>query len=428
MAVTTIPNRPQERVKLEQRGDTDFADLITFLESKDLPEHSKRSRIELHITGAFYLDDSGLLFHLGKVNETDVRQLVVPKSLQAELKSWGHDNQCGGHFGVLKTYQKLRTCYLWNGMYKAVECWVKSCTSCAQRKRNSHPFKAPLLPIPSEGLWDIVAADCLGPVTATLSGNRYIVVFWCLFTKYVEAFAVSTIDAVVISQLFMDNIIFRHGAPRRFLTDRGSNFISKLMKEVCRMVNVEKIFTSTYHPQCDGFVERINGVIAQNLSMYVSSSQTDWDIHLQACIFAYNTSISASTGYTPFFLMHGREAKSPADLALIPPQDISDVVDVHLARIYSQLRLARTQARRNIQQAQLKMKLYYDQTSRNHPIRVGHLVWVFNPAMKKGLVKKLSSLWHGPFRLTEQLYPVNFKIAALGGRELKAAVYVSRLK
>ena len=74
------------------------------------------------------------------------------------------------------------------------------------------------------------------------------------------------------------------------------------------------------------------------------------------------------------------------------------------------------------------MKQYYDQTAKSHPLQVGHLVWIYTPAVKKGLVEKLSSMWHGPFRLVEQISPVNFKVTTIDGKEIKEAVHVSRMK
>ena len=61
--------------------------------------------------------------------------------------------------------------------------------------------------------------------------------------------------------MFIDNIIFRHGAPRKPITDRGSNCTANLMKEVCRMLNINKVYTYFYHPQSDKFVEKVNGII-----------------------------------------------------------------------------------------------------------------------------------------------------------------------
>ena len=97
-----------------------------------------------------------------------------------------------------------------------------------------------------------------------------------------------SIEAPVIARMFVDEIFTRHGAPRTFLSDRGSNFLSALVKEVCRLMNTRKLNTTAYHPQTDGLVERFNNTLTE--SMFVNSEQTDWDLFLPSIVFAYRVS------------------------------------------------------------------------------------------------------------------------------------------
>ena len=113
---------------------------------------------------------------------------------------------------------------------------------------------------------------------------------------------------------------------------------------------------------------------------------------------------------------------------MLPPSGLTRSVDVHRQRIITQVQLAREMATEHIQKAQVKMKHYYDQHSRDHPFEVGHKVWIYNPAVKPGLTKKLSCLWHGPYRLMDQVSPVSFKVSDVKGKLLKGTVHVSRMK
>ena len=99
---------------------------------------------------------------------------------------------------------------------------------------------APLLPIAVEAPFHIVSVDALGPFPVTKSNNRYIIVFTEFLCGWPEAFAVPSIDAPVIPDLFVNEIVARHGAPRILLSDRGTNLLSKLIIEVCRLVNTER--------------------------------------------------------------------------------------------------------------------------------------------------------------------------------------------
>jgi len=107
---------------------------------------------------------------------------------------------------------------------------------------------------------------------------------------------VSSIEAPIITGIFVDENFSRHGAPRVFFTDTGSNFLSSLVTEVCRLLNTKKVSTTAYHPQTNGLVERFNNTLVEAISAYVSTNQDDWDLYFRAILFAYRVSPSVSTG------------------------------------------------------------------------------------------------------------------------------------
>ena len=113
--------------------------------------------------------------------------------------------------------------------------------------------------------------------------------------------------------------------------ERGSNFLSSLFREVCFLMNTDKIFKSGYRPQTNGLVERFNATLAQSLSMYVSSNQKDWDEHLNSVLFAYRASPSEVTAESPFYMLYGREPLLPMDTALLPPREMSPLIAGHRA-------------------------------------------------------------------------------------------------
>ena len=173
--------------------------------------------------------------------------------------------------------------------------------------RNRH--RAPLLSKPVENAFDRVAVDCLGPFPRSNAGNRYVVVFTEYLTRSPEAFAVPNIDARTIANLLVEKILAHHGAPRTLLSDRGTNFLSTLVRSVCDLINTKKVNTTAYHPQSDGIVQRFNHTLCQSISMYVISDQKDWDNYLAEILFAYRVSPHDTTGESSFFLLYGREPR-----------------------------------------------------------------------------------------------------------------------
>ena len=82
-------------------------------------------------------------------------------------------------------------------------------------------------------------------------------------------------------------------------------------------MDIERIYTSPYHPQTDGLLEKFHSTLGKNLSMYVTRDHQNWDLYTRAACYGYNTSVCIdSTQYSPFYLMFGRETFSPLDTVL----------------------------------------------------------------------------------------------------------------
>ena len=135
-------------------------------------------------------------------------------------------------------------------------------------------------------------------------------------TKWPEAFAIPHQKAETIARLFVEHIVCRHGIPEELLSDRGANFLSALIQDICRLLGVKKINTSGYHPQTDGLVERFNSTLINMIAKSCDVKDRDWDDHLPYLLFAYRVSAQESTRESPFFLLYGRDARTPTSTVL----------------------------------------------------------------------------------------------------------------
>ena len=422
---------PCDTIRTQQRKDSNLADLIDYLETNTLPGSDSSARSILLDHDNYLLDENGILFHLWKParrGRKEIRkQLVIPHSLRYEILVNAHDYVTSGHMGITRTYEKMRDRYYWKGLYADVEHWCKSCQDCAMRKPPRNRRQIPLLPIPVESAFSRVAIDVLGPLRPTKAGNRYIVVF-SDYTRYPEAFAVETADAATVANLLVTEVICRHGVPRTILTDRGSNFQSAVFKEVCRIVGSTKLNTTSYRPQCDGLVERLNDSLATILSIYISRDQTNWDEVLPYALFSYMVSTSEVTGDSPFFLLYAREPILPCETCLLAPKNLVESVETYKQRLVQNLEIAQEMGRFLAQRSQLKFKDFHDRNATNPPYEIGNRVWVFFPRVPKGLSKKLRHRWNGPYRIIEKLSPVHFSLKARNDRRISTIVHAQRLK
>ena len=142
---------------------------------------------------------------------------------------------------------------------------------------------------------------------------------WLFFTKWVEAFAVPNQTAETIAKLLVEEVFCRHDAPENLLSDRGTNFLSDLIQEVCRILSVTKVNTSGYHPQTDGLVEKFNSTLISMISKCTERNGKDWDKQLPFLLFAYRANIQQSTKESPFFLLYGHDPRLPTESALNLP-------------------------------------------------------------------------------------------------------------
>lgn len=168
-------------------------------------------------------------------------------------------------------------------MSQSVRWFVSHCIPCQASKSSRRAHRWPLisLPLPSRP-GEMVAFDILGPLPTTKKGNKYILLLVDLFSRHAEPYALTSDEktATGCATKIADDYIIRWGCPKYLLSDRASEFTAKVAQDVYRMMGAKKRFTSSFHPQTNGCVERLNHTICQMLSHVVSSQQTDWDEYL----------------------------------------------------------------------------------------------------------------------------------------------------
>ena len=290
--------------------------MINYLDKGTLPDDERQAR-KLVLESSQYDMVDGVLHSENPVIPGSWR-IVEPKELRQSLLEEAHSGRFAGHFSERRIYVTLRKKFWWKGMRADTRRYCRSCLVCATRKgtgRASHP---PLQSIPVGGPFHHVGVDIL-KLPLTEAGNCYVVVFLDYLTKWVEAFPIPNQTAETIAHLLVNEIFCRHGAPEHLLSDRGTNFLSELVQEVCKHLRIKKVNTSGYHPQTDGLVEKFNSTLISMIAKVAQSSGRDWDRHLPYLLFAYRVSVHESTKESPFYLLYGRDPRLPSESILNQP-------------------------------------------------------------------------------------------------------------
>jgi hypothetical protein len=356
-------------------------------------------------------------------------QVIMPKTLRNSFLERVHCDKTAGHLGIDKTRRRVQQRAYWFGWRTQVAMFCQKCVLCASRKPPPRKYRAPMQQHLTGVPMERVSMDVLGPLPKSDSNNKFVLLVCDYFTKWVEAFPMPNQEAKTVADLFVKEFVCRYGVPRKLFSDQGSNFQSNLFREVCKLLDIEKSRTTPYHPQSDGLVERMNRTIEAMISMYISPGQRDWDEYLPYIMMAYRSAVQSTTGYTPNKMMLGREVELPIDLIIGVPEDkekkVSGVEYVEKLRV--DLEQVHAVAREHIKCRSDRQKRNYDVKTRMKRYEECDLVWLHNPAKKKGISPKLTRSWEGPYMVIHRLSDVTYRIKG-GLRAKLKIVHFDRLK
>jgi hypothetical protein len=307
-----------------------FQQMYLYLKNGELPENSKRAKAILYEANQYELVHD-VLYHIFQPRSKTqaktknlIKQIAVPTSLRQDVMKSYHDSLAGGcHLGVQRTYLAIKEKYFWPGMYQNVYDYVTSCDVCQRVKRETRARNALLVSLPIEDTFQRWHVDILAGLPKTKQGYQYILLVTDSLSHWSEALPMKTQEATEVAQLLYKEIFTRYGAPRTLVSDRGQNFMSNVVQALCKIFQVTRHVTSSYHPQSNAACERINSTLAQSLREYCQKHQDIWEEILPSVMMAFRMSpCNQSTGYSPFYMLYGEEMNLPLDIALMPKEHL----------------------------------------------------------------------------------------------------------
>ena len=358
------------------------------------------------------------------------KQLIVPESLRDEVLQELHAGVLSGHLGQEKTSERLRKRFYWPGYAQDVQLWCQTCGTCASRKTTSPRNHAPLQTITAGYPMEVVAVDIVGPFPESEDGNSYVLVAGDYFSKWMEAYPIPNQEASTVARKLVNELFCRFSVPEQLHSDQGKQFESALLKEICKILNIAKTRTTAHHPQCDGLVERFNRTLLSMLSTTVADHAFDWEEALPKVCMAYNSSVHSTTGFTPFFLMYGREARLPIDIVYGTPTQgrDDDTIPSYARHTRKSLEEAYERVRTHLSAGHRVQKQHYDKRVHGDEYKEGDLVWLHSTVVPRRKSKKLHLPWTGPYRVLEKISDCNYRIGLPNSRRQPMVVHFNRLK
>ena len=386
-----------------------------------------------------YIQD-GKLYRYSKADgeidpEFRWKQVIMEEDRKRLLFEY-HDQPSAGHMGVYKTYNRLRQYYYWPGLYQSVVKYVSECDTCMATKHvTASPLGLMNTPKKCSRPFEYISWDLHGPLTLTKDKNRYILLITCCFSKYCIILPLREASSAAMIPLIKEKLFMVHGIPRVILSDNGTPFVSKQMKSFLQSYKIPQIFNTPFYTPQINTVERYNRTLNTMLSAYAKNNQKTWDIHLSELQFALNSAKSEASGFSPNFLVFGRElvasgeiysAMSPAEThdAILSPEE-----DNRLERL-GKLESIFKQVRNNLNIQHEKNKKLYDRGRRPPTLKAGDLIWKktrFLSNKGKGFSAKLAANYEC-FRINKKLSESVYKLESVDGKILKGDFHVKDFK
>ena len=159
------------------------------------------------------------------------------------------------------------------------------------------------------------------------------------FTRYVQAFVTKNHTAHTTAQVLYNNFFSIFGFPQKLMSDQGTEFTGDVIAAMCKLLGIEKIRTTPYHPQTNGSAERVHQTLQRTIGKLDPEKRWKWPEHIGSVLIAYNATRSQVTGYSPYFLMFGRRPRLPVDLLFqtVNKREWTCTIDEYVKTLYERL-------------------------------------------------------------------------------------------
>jgi hypothetical protein len=260
--------------------------------------------------------------------------------------------------------------------------------------------------------------DLLGPLPPAHGTLKYVVVAVEYTSKWIEVKPLATITSATLQKFFWQNIVCRFGVPKAITVDNGTQFNAETLKTFCSQIGTKIHLASVRHPESNGLVERANGIIITGkMKSIFNQPKGKWPDELIKVVWSHNTTVSRSTGFTPFKLLFDDEAITPEEVRMGSISTLAlteDEADCQVTK--DTIEGTRLQAIEHINKYQPETIKRRDRKVRLKNIKPGHLV--LRRIANLDTVGQLQLKWEGPFLLVSSSRPGSYRLEDMDDNDI----------
>jgi len=372
---------------------------------------------------------------------TSLGRVVMPASMKYQLVQIAHS--LTGHRGIKPIQKLLRRIFCWPDMHNYVRKFILACADCRRRKmiRDKRRQGIPAKVLITRPLDTLQLDFVMQTLTRTKDGYIYCLSVIDVFTRYPWLIPLRSKDIMEIADALYEHIFSHFGFPRRVHSDNERTLVTEVMNVIFVRFGVRRTTSMAHRPQGNSHIERFHRYLEESLTI-ILPRYSDWDKMIHVVLFAYRCMVQETTGYSPFFLMFGRELRMPFEFLLDPddskplfdaqrktdpsPSDCDDgkeQAEIYIARLVDTLQATFRVVRRAQQIAHEKNERRLNQNqlpiafkrgdlvywrSRNTPENVEGAMRVEVPSKGEFKPHKLTFRWSGPYMITRATTDVSY--------------------
>ena len=375
----------------------------------------------------YKLGPEGVLLRIQGAREL----IVAPPIMHRRILKAYHDNTA--HLGVEATYDLIRRRFYWDtpeAMRACVSDYVAHCDPCQRAKVPNRRAGEGHIHGTGEHPYDSVAVDEY-TVGMDDDGYDHITTFACYFSRNVTAAATrGSIDSEALADLLMDLVVRRYGVPRDVFCDHGTVMVSKMIRAFYKKFEITLHASAAYHHNSIGLVERWHQCLKQILRCWrVGRKDVKWREYLPVLELCYNSVVHRATGFSPFFIINGRDSILPADLVLgSPPKDVT--LPDYVQRRIEQLGISYDAVAQKLLVNALHRKREYDlKRDTRVSFRPGDRVYLIKGLhIDKNLQKSELPTHEEPYIVQRVLADGNYQLMDMRNRRMSDVVNLERLR
>ena len=324
---------------------------------------------------------NGLLYRetqQGPANEI-VFQFIVPQRHRSAALDGCHRE--AAHQGQHRSTTLMQEHFWWLGMTRDLRNHIKKCGHC--RKYEAAPPIVPMKPLTCSGPGELLHFDFTSIEETVILKEEPVIQNVLVLqdhfsSKYVVVYVVKDQIACTATKTLRNGYFGLFGVPAYLVSDQGKAFTGHIITHRCDLYGVQKLRTLPYQAQTNGQVEHMNQMIIRMIGKLEEDKKACWSEHLLELLLAYNTTCSAVTGYSPYYLLFGRRSRIPVDYLFPTLHDLPHQTKMEVSVVAMQKRLkeAFAVARRLTSKEAAKQHRYYDRKAGAVALQPGDTVMV----------------------------------------------------